>query len=168
MVQVRGGGVGAVDIFPLFPPLSRHLSFLFCFPSPSTLPSPARRNPAYEGAEAYVRFYLPEAHHIVYAILGSYAAIGLYFGLKNSAGQRAAVAATPAPSKPDYHTPLPPASNEPQFGTPAWETWVVRAVACGARRRAALRTQPLAPRPVFTPPFSPRAHAQNKNAATFK
>lgn len=106
---------------------------------------PRRRNPAFEGLEAYVRFYLPEPHHVVYAVLGSYAAIGLYFGLKSSAGKRAAVAAAPPPGRPDYHSPLPEASGVPEFGTPAWEVYVVRGGCSGARRRQPKRVFCLPP-----------------------
>ena len=94
---------------------------LFLFP---------RRNPAFEGVEAYVRFYLPESYHVVYAVLGTYAAIGLYFGMKSSAAGTAKLAAAPPPSKPDYHTPLPPpAEGTPDFGTPEWEMWAKKNLA---------------------------------------
>jgi hypothetical protein len=51
-----------------------------------------------------VRFYLPQNHQIVYAVLGLYASIGIYFTMKGKADARAALRATPAPAAPDYHT----------------------------------------------------------------
>ena len=129
----------------------------------------ARRNPAFEGLEAYVRFYLPEPHHVVYAVLGSYAAIGLYFGLKSSAGKRAAVAAAPPPGRPDYHSPLPEASGVPEFGTPAWEVYVVRGGCSGARADAKRFSvaAPALPHSLSAAPL-PRLRAQEKNPAAFK
>jgi hypothetical protein len=51
-----------------------------------------------------VRFYLPHNHQIVYAVLGLYASIGIYFTMKGKANARAALRATGAPAAPDYHT----------------------------------------------------------------
>jgi hypothetical protein len=175
VVQVRVAVVVAgATTLPLFSRLFCFLAFPFhCSPNvraphSSCLFRRARRNPAFEGLEAYVRFYLPEPHHVVYAVLGSYAAIGLYFGLKRSAGKRAALAAAPPPGKPDYHSPLPQASGVPEFGTPAWEVYVVRG--CGSGARAPRRPSSLAP-PLhaFGPPALSRPlRAQEKNPAAFK
>jgi hypothetical protein len=56
------------------------------------------------GVESYVRYYLPENHHIVLSILGLYAGIGIYMSLSGKAKAATALQNTPAPSKPDYRS----------------------------------------------------------------
>ena len=73
----------------------------------------------------------PPLSQVVYAVLGTYGTICLYFGLKSSSASTAAVANAPAPTRPDYHTPLP-AAGTPDFGTPAWEKWVETPAAAAA------------------------------------
>ena len=52
-----------------------------------------------------MRAYFPENAHIVYLILGSYAALVTLAQIRGSFAKSAAIAALPAPEFPDYHTP---------------------------------------------------------------
>jgi len=104
-------------------------------PKPASLPDNAtigqriefalwdKRHPDYEGIESYVRFYLPQNHHIVYAILGLYGSVALYFIMKGNAKSAATLRTMPPPQKPDYHT-VKVRSAIPEFGTADWEAFI--------------------------------------------
>lgn len=57
-------------------------------------------------------------------MLGTYASIALLVNLRGSSAKAAALAAAPAPTAPDYHTPAPAATGIPDFGTKEWENFI--------------------------------------------
>jgi hypothetical protein len=50
---------------------------------------------------------------LVYAVLGLYATIGIYFSAKSGTKAREATLLAPRPDKPDYHTGVCQAAHDP-------------------------------------------------------
>lgn len=82
-----------------------------------------KRHPDYEGIEAYARYYMPENAHLAYFVLGTYAAIGIYFSLRSRSNAAAELRAQPAPARPDYRT-VKTRTDIPDFGSDEWVSFI--------------------------------------------